>query len=49
MDHPIPSGLDILDSAPATGVFRVLAGKLRLSRGLQMTWKTISTAETPRR
>ncbi len=49
MDHPIPSGLDILDSAPGAGVFRVLAGKLRLSRGLPMTWKTTSTAETPRR
>jgi hypothetical protein len=49
MEHSIPSGLDILDSVPGAGVFCVPAGKLRLGRGLQMTWKTTSTAETPRR
>jgi hypothetical protein len=42
MEHSMPNGLDILDSAPGAGVFRVQAGKLRLSRGLHMTWKTES-------
>ena len=49
IERSTSGGLDIVDSAPGAGVFRVRAGKLRLGRGLQMTWKTTSTAETPRR
>jgi len=37
-----PSGLDIEDSAPGTGAFRVHEGRLHLGRGLRMIWKTQS-------
>lgn len=37
-----PAGLDIEDSSPGTGAFRVREGRLRLSRGLRMIWKTQS-------
>lgn len=42
MEPSDPSGLDIEDSAPGAGVFRVRGGKLRLSRGLRTIWKTQS-------